>query len=342
MLNFTPSSCKIVYMKIIILDGYGLNPGDLSWGGFEALGSVTCYDRTAPEQRAERIGDAEIVLVNKVPLDESVFAKCPNLKYIGVLATGYNIIDLQAAKNHNICVTNIPAYSTMAVAQAVFALLLEVTNGVSAHSKSVHAGDWVKSPDFCYWKHPLTELYGKTLGIVGFGSIGSQTAKIAVAMGMNVIAFTRSTEKIDAFNAKYACLFEEGQQVKAVSFEELLKTSDIVSLHCPLTEKSKGIINTESLKLVKDGAILINTSRGPLIEEQAVADALKAKKLRAYACDVLSAEPMQAANPLLGAPNCIITPHVAWAGLETRQRLMGIAVGNLKAFVSGKAINQVN
>ena len=329
-------------MKIIILDGNALNPGDLNWNGFEALGEVTCYERTSLEQRVERIGDAEIVLVNKVPLDENVFSKCPNLKYIGVLATGFNVIDLQAAKNHNICVTNIPSYSTMAVAQAVFALLLEITNGVNAHSQSVHAGEWIKSPDFCYWKHPLTELYGKTLGIVGFGSIGMQTAKIAIAMGMNVVSFTRSTQKIDAFNQKYACLFENQPKIKALSFEELLKESDIVSLHCPLSESTKGIINEKSLSLLKENAILINTSRGGLIEENAVANALKQNKLRAYACDVLAVEPMEKDNPLLGVKNCIITPHVAWAGLETRQRLMNIAVNNLKSFIEGKPINKVN
>lgn len=329
-------------MKIVILDGYALNPGDLSWQGFEKLGDVTSYHRTPDEKILERIGDAEILIVNKNTIDGSIMDKCPALRYIGVLATGYNIIDTEAARKRNITVTNIPSYSTAAVSQAVFAFIMEFANGVHEHNQSVMSGGWCKAQDFCYWTHPMTEISGKTLGIAGFGSIGQQVAKTALAFGMNVIAFTRTTEKIASFNEKYAVLKENDTiPVKSVTKGELFMQSDFLTLHCPLTEQTKGFVNTEALELMKPQAVLINTSRGPVVDEHAVRKALDENKLAGFACDVLSKEPMEKNNPLLGAPRCIITPHVAWAARETRQRLMDIAVANLKAFIEGKALNTV-
>ena len=329
-------------MKIVILDGNALNPGDLSWQGFEELGSVILYPRTKKEEAIDRIGDAEILIVNKVTIDNEIIEKCPNLRYIGVLATGYNIIDVQAARKHNIIVTNIPAYSTKAVAQAVFALLTEIANGVYEHSQSVMNGDWCKAKDYCYWTHPMTELSGKTLGIAGFGSIGQQVAKIALSFGMNVITFTRTAEKIEQFNIKYAVLKDDQTPaVKAVSKEELFKTSDILTLHCPLTDTTKNFVNNTTLALMKPNAVIINTSRGPLVDEEAVKKALEENKLGYFAADVVSVEPMEKTNPLLKAPRCIITPHVAWAAPETRKRLMEIAVENLHAFLNGKPQNTV-
>lgn len=315
-------------MKIVILDGNALNPGDLTWQGFENLGEVTLYDRTPKDLIVSRIGDAEILITNKVTITKEILNQCPNLKYIGVLATGYNIIDTKACSEKSIVVTNIPSYSTSAVAQAVFAYILEYTNGVHSHNQSVQQGDWVKSPDFCYWTHPLLELANKTIGIIGYGSIGQQVAKIAHAFGMNVLAYSRTPSKI--------C-----EPTKNVSLEFLLQNSDFISLHAPLTPETTHLINDETLKIIKSGAMLINTARGPLVDENAVAKALHSGKLVSYAADVLSTEPMSADCPLLGCKNTIITPHVAWAGLETRQRLMNIAVDNLKAFIAGKPQNQV-
>ena len=329
-------------MKIVILDGNALNPGDLSWQGFEKLGEVTCYPRTPVEKVVERIGNAEILIVNKITIDSKIMDACPSLKYIGVLATGYNIIDTEAAKKRNIVVTNIPAYSTAAVAQSVFAFIMEFSNGVHAHNKSVMNGDWCKAKDFCYWTHPMTELSGKTLGIAGFGSIGQQVAKIALSFGMNVTAFTRSAEKIADFNEKYAILKDNGTApVKTVTKGELFEFSDFLTLHCPLTEQTKNFVNEQTLSLMKPSAVLINTSRGPVVDEYAVRKALDENRLGGFACDVISAEPMKEDNPLLGAPRCIITPHVAWAALETRKRLMDIAEANLKAFLAGKPQNTV-
>lgn len=316
-------------MKIVILDGNALNPGDLSWDGFEKLGDVTLYDRTPKDLIISRIGDAEILITNKVSITKEILDECPNLKYIGVLATGYNIIDTKACAEKSIVVTNIPAYSTNAVAQAVFAYILEYTNGVHSHNDSVQKGDWCNSKDFCYWTHPLLELTDKTIGIVGFGSIGKQVAKIAHAFGMNVLSYSRTPSKIT-------------EPAKSVSLEYLLQNSDFISLHAPLTPETTHIINEETLKLVKPSAMLINTARGPLVDENAVAKALKSGVLSAFAADVLSAEPMAKDCPLLNCENTIITPHVAWAGLETRQRLMNIAVENLSAFLAGNPINQVN
>ena len=315
-------------MKIVILDGNALNPGDLSWEEFHKFGEVTLYDRTPKDLVISRIGDAEILITNKVSISKDILDQCPNLKYIGVLATGYNIIDTKACAEKSIVVTNIPSYSTSAVAQAVFAYILEFTNGVNAHNKSVHNGDWCKSKDFCYWIHHLVEIAGKTLGIIGFGSIGKQVAKIAEAFGMKVLTYTRTPSKVSS-------------PVKAVSLEELLQKSDFISLHAPLTPETTHIINEKSLKLVKKRAMLINTARGPLVDELAVKNALVSGDLAFYAADVLSSEPMDKNCPLLGCKNTLITPHVAWAGFETRQRLMNIAVENLKSFLDGKPINQV-
>lgn len=315
-------------MKIVILDGNALNPGDLSWDGFKQLGDVILFDRTPQDLVVSRIGDAEILITNKVTITKDIIDQCPNLKYIGVLATGYNIIDTKACAEKSIVVTNIPSYSTSAVAQAVFAYILEYTNGVHSHNTSVQKGDWCTSKDFCYWTHPLIELANKTIGIIGYGSIGQQVAKIAAAFGMKVLAYSRTSSKITA-------------PAKSVSFEFLLQNSDFISLHSPLTPETTNLINEESLKLVKNGSMLINTARGPLVDEVAVAKALRTGKLSVYAADVLSKEPMAKDCPLLGFENTIITPHVAWAGFETRQRLMNIAVDNLKAFLSGKPQNQV-
>lgn len=331
-------------MEIIILDGNSLNPGDLSWDGFKQFGNVTVYDRTPADKIVERIGNAEVAITNKTPISDEIMAQCPSLKYIGVLATGYNVVDTKAAQKRSIVVSNIPSYSTKAVAQAVFALLLELTNGVHIHSQSVHAGDWCASPDFCYWKYPISEIAGKTLGIIGFGDIGQNVAKVALSFGLNVIASTRSTEKIDSFNKKYAVLAcdENSEPVKCLSQDEVLSNADIISIHCPLTDKTKDLINKDALSKMKKGAILINTSRGPVVNEQAVRDALENGTLGGFACDVISVEPMTKENPLRGAPNCVITPHVAWAAKETRTRLMNIATQNLKAFVDGNPMNVVS
>lgn len=314
-------------MKLTILDGHAVNPGDLSWDNFKQYADITVYERTPMDQLVSRIGDSDAIFLNKIPITEETLSQCPNLKYIGVLATGYNVIDLEAARKHNITVTNIPAYSTDSVAQHVFAMILHFTNHVSLHNDSVQNGDWVKCPDFCYWNKSLIELKGKTLGIFGFGSIGSKVADIAKAFGMKVICCTR-TAKPDI--------------PEQVSFEELLKLSDFISLHAPLTDKTKNIINKESLALMKPSAYLINTARGGFIVEKDLAECLNAGKIAGYAADVVLEEPMEADSPLLGAKKCIITPHIAWAPLETRSRLQGIAEENLKAYLKGNPINVVN
>ena len=314
-------------MKIVILDGYALNPGDLSWDALKKFGTVTYYDRTPTEAEAiQRIGDAEIVLTNKVPITESLLAACPNIRLVCVLATGYNVVDCQAARSRNIPVCNVPSYSTEAVAQFTFALLLELCNQVGLHNQSVHGGEWTSCPDFCYWKSPLMELSGKTLGIIGYGRIGRTVAKIATAMGMKVLTHSRTKHPGESH----------------VSLDELLANSDVVTLHCPLFPETQGIINANTISKMKDGAILINTSRGPLIDEQAVADALAQGKLRGAAVDVVSKEPIPGNSPLLTAPNCIITPHIAWAPLETRQRLLDCVISNIQGFIDGKPQNVVN
>jgi len=318
-------------VKIVILDGYTENPGDLSWDGFQALGELTVYDRTPADQVIARIGQAEIVITNKTALTEAVFAACLGIRYVGVLATGYNIVDTAAAKKRQITVTNIPTYGTAAVAQYVFALLLEICHHVWAHSESVKAGEWTSSSDFSYWKYPLIELADKTLGIVGFGRIGQAAAKIAQALGMKVLAVDeRQDESLESDTVRYATL------------DEMLARADVISLHCPLFPATKGLINRQTIAAMKDGIILINTSRGPLIVEADLRAALESGKVAYAAVDVVSSEPIQADNPLLGAPNCIITPHIAWAPKESRARLMNIAVGNLQAWLDGRPQNVVN
>ena len=318
-------------MKIVILDGYTENPGDLSWAGFEALGGVTVYDRTVggEEEVIRRAKGAEVVILNKTPLPASVIeALAPELKYIGVLATGYNVVDIDAAKRAGVPVCNIPTYGTTAVAQFVMALLLELCHHVADHSRSVKAGDWSRCPDFCYWNYPLIELGGKTFGVIGYGRIGRAAAKLAKAFGMNVVAYDTFAKNDDV--------------ARIVSLDELLAVSDVISLHCPLFPETKGIIGRDAIAKMKDGVFLINTSRGPLVDEDALAEALHAGKVAGAGLDVLCVEPAREDNPLLREPNCLITPHIAWAPKESRQRLMDIAVDNLRAWQAGAPQNVVN
>ncbi len=316
-------------MKIVILDAYAANPGDLSWDEFAALGDLTVYDRTAQEDAAARIGDAEVVFINKVRLTDEIFAACPNLKLVSILATGYNIVDLAAAKRRGITVCNVPGYFTRAVVQMTFALLLEICQQVGLHSGAVHTGRWQTCPDFCFWDRPLIELDGKTMGIVGYGAIGSAVGTVAQALGMKLLVTARHEKPVP-----------EG--ARFVSLPELLAQSDVVSLHCPQTAENARMIDAGALAQMKDGAILLNTARGGLLDEQAVADALRSGKLLAAGMDVVSAEPIRADNPLLTAPNCFLTPHIAWAPLETRRRLQAISAENLRAFLAGKPQNVVN
>ncbi len=320
-------------MKIVVLDGYRLNPGDLSWQGFEALGELTVYDRTPLDDEEEilrRIDGAEIVLTNKTPLSRAVLSRCPQLRYIGILATGFNVVDTAAARERGIPVCNVPTYGTQSVAQFAIALLLEICHHVGHHDQAVHDGAWCRCPDYCFWDYPLIELAGKTMGIVGYGKIGRAVGRIAAALGMEVIATGRTPWADGSAEAKY------------VPLEELLRRSDVVSLHCPLLPETRGMINRDSIAIMKDGAILLNNSRGPLIVEQDVVDALNSGKLYAAGVDVADAEPMDPASPLLGAKNCIITPHISWAPLEARRRLMDTAVANLQAFLAGEPIHVVN
>ena len=317
-------------MKIVVLDGYALNPGDLSWQGFEELGEVTVYDRTSytdKQEIIERIGDAEAILTNKTPITADVLKACPQLTYIGVLATGYNVVDLAAAKEQGITVTNIPSYSTNAVAQATFALLLEVTNQVGHHNCSVHQGDWQTSKDFSYWQTPLMELAGKTIGLIGYGAIAQAVATIAHAFQLKVIYFNHRPKPAQA------------NWAKQVSLAELYQEADIISLHVPQFPETEKMIDRTALAQMKSSAILINTARGGLIDEAAVAEALQTGQIAALAADVVSKEPIAADNPLLQAPNCYLTPHIAWAPVETRRRLMGIAVANLSGFKAGTPQN---
>lgn len=318
-------------MKMIVLDGYALNPGDLSWQDLIAFGELTVYDRTdSLEDAVNRIGDAELLFVNKFPVTEQLLSRCPSVKAVFVLATGYNVVDCDACRKRNIPVCNVPAYGTTAVAQFTMALMLTLCHQIEKHSQSVHSGDWGRSPDFCYWLTPQTELAGKTLGIIGFGRIGRCVGTIAKAFGMEVLAYSRTQ-----------C--PEGRQIaQYCSLEELLEASDIISLHCPLFPETERIINRDTLAKMKPGTMLINTSRGGLIDEQAVADALASGHLRGAALDVVSTEPITDTNPLLTAPNCILTPHIAWAPVESRQRLMDIVVANVKAFLEGCPQNVVN
>ena len=319
-------------MKIVILDGYTENPGDLSWDGIAAYGELKVYDRTPAELVVERIGDAEIIFTNKTVISEEVLSQCLNIRYIGVLATGYNVIDVKAANSRGITVTNVPAYGTEAVSQYTIALLLELCHRIGAHSDSVKRGDWTNCKDFCYWNHPLILLYGKTLGIIGFGKIGRGTAHIAQALGMKVIAYNPSPIPKEYLTGN----------LSQVSLEELLSESDVISLHCPLFPETKGIINKDTISRMKDGVLIINDSRGPLIVEEDLRDALISGKVAGAAVDVVSTEPIQMDNPLLTAPNMIITPHIAWAPKEARQRLMDIAIDNLKAYLNGSPINVIS
>lgn len=318
-------------MKIVVLDGYAANPGDIGWAELFKLGDVTVYDRTPPELVVERIGNAEAVLMNKVIFTEQIFESCPKLKYIGIMATGYNIIDLSAASSHAVTVCNVPAYSTPSVVQHSFALLLELCSRTGQHAQSVAEGRWNINPDFCYCDTPLVELCGKTMGLIGFGQIGKGVAKVAVSFGMNVLACAshpRSSSEIDG--------------VSYTDLDEVLKSSDIISLHCPLTSDNAGLICFDTISKMKDGAIIINTARGGLVNEADVAEALYSGKLSGYAADVLTDEPPVNGSPLIGAPNCILTPHIAWAPLESRRRLITVAVDNLKMFIEGNPQNVVN
>lgn len=320
-------------MKIVVLDGYTLNPGDLSWAGLEALGALTVYDRTSLTDESEtiaRIGDAEIVYTNKTPLSKKVLEACPSIKFIGVLATGYNVIDVAAAKEKGILICNIPTYGTDAVGQFAIAMLLEICHHVTHHSDAVHAGRWENNPDWCFWDYPLIELADKTMGIIGFGRIGQTTGRIAKAMGMKVVAFDEYPN-------------EQGKEIADyVSLDALLAASDVVAVHCPLFPSTQGIICKENIDKMKDGVIILNNSRGPLVVEQDLADALNSGKVYAAGLDVVSTEPIKADNPLLKAKNCIITPHISWAPKESRQRLMNIAIENLKQFLAGSPANVVN
>ena len=317
-------------MKIVVLDGYAENPGDLSWERLEKLGELTVYDRTAAADIVSRIGDAEIVFTNKTPLTAETFAACPNIRLVSVLATGYNIVDCAAARERGIPVCNVPGYSTAAVAQFTFALLLELCHHVGHHSEAVHAGRWTSNADFCFWDYPLVELAGKTLGIIGFGSIGKAVGRIAKAMGMRVLATgSRPTE--------------EGREIADyVELDTVLTQSDVISLHCPLFPETTGIINKASIAKMKDGAMLLNTSRGGVLVEADVAEALNMGKLAGAAMDVVSVEPISAENPLLTAKNCILTPHIAWAPKEARQRIMDMSVENVEAFLKGDPVHVVN
>lgn len=320
-------------MKIVILDGYTENPGDLSWDQINQFGNLTVYDRTDVTDIPgiiQRIGDAEVVLTNKTPITREVMDGCPNLKYISLLATGYNVVDCGYAKEKGIPVSNVPTYGTASVGQFAIALLLEVCHHIGHHSDSVHAGCWSSNPDWCYWDYPLIELDGKTMGIIGFGRIGQTTGRIARAMGMRVLAY-------DSFPS------ESGKSIaEYVKLDALLTQSDVVVLHCPLFPETKEIINRKTIAKMKDGAILINNSRGPLVEEQALADALNSGKLAAAALDVVSTEPIRPDNVLLTAKNCIITPHISWAPRESRQRILDCTETNIRSYIAGSPANVVN
>lgn len=314
---------------IVVLDGHTLNPGDLAWDALHAMGSCEIYARTPPAQVVSRAQEAQIVLTNKTVLSRESIERLPQLKYIGVLATGYNVVGVEAAKRQGICVTNVPAYGTPSVAQMVFAHVLNLTQHVGEHARSVRAGDWSRCEDFCYWNSPLVELAGLTLGIVGFGRIGRETAKLARAFGMKVIYHDVSTVPVPSSEAQ------------PVDLDTLLRDSDVVSLHCPLTQANRGLVNKQRLEMMKPGAFLINTSRGPLVDEPALAEALNTGRIAGAGLDVLCEEPPRADNPLLSARNCCITPHIAWATRSARQRLMEIAISNVRAFLEGSPQNVV-
>ena len=317
-------------MKIVVLDGYTENPGDLSWDGLRALGELTVYDRTRPEEAASRIQDAEIIVTNKVPVTRALLDQCTGIRYVSVLATGYNVVDLKAASERGIPVSNVPAYSTAAVGQFTIGMLLEICCQIGFHDRSVHNGDWAACPDFCYWKTPLIELAGKTMGIIGFGRIGQAVGRIAAVLGMEVIAYNRSRSESGARIAEY------------VELDELLERSDVISLHCPAFPETVNIINKDTIARMKDGVMLINNSRGALVVEQDLADALNSGKVAAAAVDVVRGEPISEDNPLLHARNCLITPHISWAPKESRQRIIDCTEANIRAFLAGKPQNVVN
>ncbi len=318
-------------MKIVILDGYTINPGDLSWSELEKHGALTVYERTPKELLVSRIGDAEIVMTSKCVLTAEVLSQCPNLNYIGILATGINMVDLEYTSSHDILVTNIPAYSTDSVAQFTFSLLLEICNQVKGHDDAVHSGQWQNNKDFCFCLTPQMELAGKTFGIIGYGNIGKRVAKVAEAFGMKVLIASNYPDP--AF---------ETESIAFATLDELFAASDVISLHCPLIDSNKGFINQAAISKMKEGVILLNTSRGPLINEEDLAEALKSGKIFAAGLDVLTVEPPGDGNPLIGLPNCIITPHIAWITRESRTRLIDIAVSNLKSWLAGENINCVN
>lgn len=321
-------------MKIVVLDGYCLNPGDLDWNALNELGECTIYDRTSltdVEEVIARIGEAQIVYTNKTPLPGAVFERCKEIRYVGVLATGYNVVDIQCAREKNVVVTNIPSYGTASVGQFAIALLLEICHHIGSHDRAVHEGRWERNPDWCFWDYPLIELDGKTIGIIGYGRIGQVTGKIAQAMGMKVLAYdTCHNPELENVNCRY------------VEIEELLCQSDVISLHCPLIPETEGIVNSKNINKMKDGVIILNNSRGPLIVEKDLADALNSGKVAAAGLDVVSSEPIQGDNPLLTAKNCILTPHISWAPKESRQRLMHIAVSNLTAFLKGSPVHVIS
>ena len=321
-------------MKIVILDGYTENPGDISWAPFEKLGELVVYDYTAPSEIFERLSGVSVCLTNKTCFPKEVLEKLPDLKYIGCLSTGFNVVDVEYCKEHGITVTNIPEYATFATAQMTIALLLEIANKVGHHSDLVHEGVWTKGRDFCFWDGDLTELYGKTLGLFGFGKIASRVSRIASALGMHVLACRRSeiTEEMK----------KADPQVTFVNEETLWKESDVISFHCPLTPATTGLVNAEVIAKMKDGVILLNTSRGPVLDEAAVAEALRSGKIAALGADVVSVEPIRENNPLLSAPNTYLTPHIAWAPKETRLRLMDVAADNLSAYLKGSPVNVVS
>ena len=320
-------------MQIVVLDGYTENPGDLSWGGLEALGELTVYDRTSTTDEGEivsRIGGAEVVITNKTPLTRGVLSACPGIKYIALLATGYNVVDVACARERGICVSNVPSYGTASVSQFSIAMLLEICHHIGHHDRSVHAGDWSRCQDWCYWDYPLIELEGKTMGIIGFGRIGQAEGRIARALGMRVLAH-------DLYPS------DAGREIAAyVELDDLFARSDVVSLHCNLTPENTRLINRANIAKMKDGVILLNNARGQLIHEQDVADALRSGKIAAAGLDVVDTEPIRPDNPLLSAPNCILTPHISWAPKESRQRIMDCTVENVKSYLAGNPAHVVN
>lgn len=315
--------------KIVVLDGYTLNPGDLNWDALSALGHLTVYDRTSDAQIVQRIDDAQIILTNKTPISAETLKLCPQVEYIGVMATGYNVVDLTAAKEKDVVVTNVPAYGSQAVGQFAIAMLLEICHHIGHHDQAVRSGRWTQNQDFCFWDYPLIELAGKTMGIVGLGKIGQVTARIARALGMEVIAYDKNPCR-------------EGERLATyVPLEMLYQQSHVICLHCPLFEENRGMINSHSIAQMRDGVIIINNSRGPLIVEEDLAQALRSGKVYAAGLDVVCTEPISLDNPLIKAPNCLITPHISWASIESRGRLMQTVVENIRAFLDGTPINQV-